>query len=137
MTQPKTIFYTVSDGHDQVRLAYAPASVLTDASYNLLHSTLQSEVYLRFASGTPSQNVLELVRPYRGWLVIVFVSGGCSVLSPYSHLYSIPVPTDPESLKLIMPPWQIILVSIIKLARSGCLRSRYCSVLSIQVDTLE
>ncbi|HEY9237891.1 MAG TPA: ATP-binding protein, partial [Burkholderiaceae bacterium] len=49
--------------HDQVRLAYAPASVLTDTTYKVLHSTLQSEAYLRFATGTPSQNLLELVRP--------------------------------------------------------------------------
>jgi two-component system CheB/CheR fusion protein len=56
-------FGVPAEVHDQIRLAYAPASVLTDASYNLLHSTLQSEAYLRFATGTPSQGLLELVRP--------------------------------------------------------------------------
>jgi two-component system CheB/CheR fusion protein len=56
-------FGVPAEVHDQVRLPYAPATVLTDASYNLLHSTLQSETYLRFATGTPSQNLLELVRP--------------------------------------------------------------------------
>jgi|GEM_PF-1235578 len=49
--------------HDQFRFANSPVSVLTDSASRLLHSTSQSGAYLRFAPGTPTQNLLDLVRP--------------------------------------------------------------------------
>jgi two-component system, chemotaxis family, CheB/CheR fusion protein len=49
--------------HEQLRGRHLPASVLIDEAGNIVHSTSETAKFLRFAPGTPSQSLLEAVRP--------------------------------------------------------------------------
>ena len=49
--------------HEQLCFAHAPASVLIDGADNVLHSTPRTATFLRFASGMPTQNLVDMVRP--------------------------------------------------------------------------
>jgi len=62
VTPPRKGF-TYSELHRDLLEPYAPASVLINEEYDILHSSGQAEKYLRFVGGEPSRNLLKVVHP--------------------------------------------------------------------------
>jgi two-component system CheB/CheR fusion protein len=53
----------LGDLHQRLLAAHAPPSLLLDAGSNILHCSQRANVYLRFASGQPTQNLLAVIQP--------------------------------------------------------------------------
>ena len=53
----------LGDLHRRLLDRHAPASLLLDAQSNILHSTEHASIYLHFAAGAPTQDLLSVVRP--------------------------------------------------------------------------
>ena len=49
--------------HQRLAAEQSPASVLIDARFDVLHSSDAASVFLKFAAGEPTRNLLEVVRP--------------------------------------------------------------------------
>ena len=53
----------LADLHRRLLEQHTLPSVLTDADANILHSSERAGAYLHFAAGTPTQNLLSVIRP--------------------------------------------------------------------------
>jgi len=59
---PPAVHTALGDLHTRLRESGAPASVLVDDNFNILHATARAASFLRFSPG-PSRNLLDVARP--------------------------------------------------------------------------
>lgn len=62
-TLPARKDFTYAELHHELLEPYAPASVLINKDHDIVHLSERAGVYLRFAGGEPSRNLLRVVHP--------------------------------------------------------------------------